>query len=107
MKCTSAIRQLTYGTVPDALDEYLQMGHATSRQSLEHFCKAPEVPFVTNDVTYPWGYYLCDRIYPEWVPFVKSVTNLSDDDHKRLRYKAMHEGARKDVERAFGALKKQ
>ncbi|GKB99564.1 ALP1-like protein [Tanacetum coccineum] len=26
MKCTSAIRQLAYGTSPDALDEYLQMG---------------------------------------------------------------------------------
>ncbi|GJY59863.1 ALP1-like protein [Tanacetum coccineum] len=174
MKCTSAIRQLAYGTVPDALDEYLQMGHATSRQSLEHFCrsiiqifgpeylrkptitdverlykfheekhrlpgmlgsldctdwawfgcpithkaqycrrdhgpdpfillevvapqdlwiwhaffgvsransdinvtqqspllndlklsKAPEVSFVANDVTYPWGYYLYDAIYP-------------------------------------------
>ncbi|GJS46502.1 hypothetical protein Tco_0596623 [Tanacetum coccineum] len=37
MKCTSAIRQLAYGTFPVALDEYLQMGHATSRLSLEHF----------------------------------------------------------------------
>nr|GEW02794.1 tetratricopeptide repeat protein 27 homolog [Tanacetum cinerariifolium] len=33
-----AIRQLAYGTVPDALDEYLQMGNATSRQCLEYFC---------------------------------------------------------------------
>ncbi|GKC30031.1 ALP1-like protein [Tanacetum coccineum] len=69
--------------------------------------KAPEVPFVANDVTYPWGYYLCDGIYPEWVPFVKSVTNLANDDHKRLRYKTMHEAARKDVERTFGVLKKR
>ncbi|GKA70939.1 ALP1-like protein, partial [Tanacetum coccineum] len=128
MKCTSAIRQLAYGTVLDALDEYLQMGHTTSRESLEHFYranndinvtqrspllndlklgKAPKVPFVANDVTYPWGYYLCDGIYPEWVPFVKSVTNLADDDHKRLRYKAMHKAARKDVERTFGVLKKK
>ncbi|GKC42633.1 ALP1-like protein [Tanacetum coccineum] len=38
IKCTSAIRQLAYGTVPDALDEYLQMGNATSRQCLENFC---------------------------------------------------------------------
>ncbi|GJT63166.1 ALP1-like protein [Tanacetum coccineum] len=102
IKCTSAIRQLAYGTVPDALDEYLQMGNATSRQ-----CKAPEVPFVANDVTYPWGYYLCDGIYQEWVPFVKSVTNLADDDYKRLQYKTMHGAARKDVERAFGVLKKK
>nr|GEW33393.1 hypothetical protein [Tanacetum cinerariifolium] len=40
MKCTSAIRQLAYNIVLDALDEYLQMGHATSRQSLEHFCRS-------------------------------------------------------------------
>ncbi|GJU41520.1 hypothetical protein Tco_1194477 [Tanacetum coccineum] len=38
IKCTSAIRQLAYGIVPDALDEYLQMGNATSRQCLENFC---------------------------------------------------------------------
>ncbi|GJV51115.1 ALP1-like protein [Tanacetum coccineum] len=69
--------------------------------------KAPEVPFVANGVTYPWGYYLCDGIYPEWVPFVKSVINLADDDHKRLRYKTMHEAARKDVKRTFGVLKKR
>ncbi|GJY81721.1 ALP1-like protein [Tanacetum coccineum] len=166
LKCTSAIHQLAYDTVPDTLDEYLQMGHATSRQYWAWFgCpithkaqyyrhdhgpdpfillevvaskdlwiwhsffgvaeankninvtqrfpllndlklgKALEVPFVANDLTYPWGYYLCDEIYPEWVPFVKSVTNLSNDDHKRLRYKAMHEVTRKDVERAFGVLK--
>nr|GEY33493.1 protein ALP1-like [Tanacetum cinerariifolium] len=47
------------------------------------------------------------KVYPEWVSFVKSVTRLSDDDYKRLRYNGMHEEARKDVERAFGALKKQ
>nr|GEW83472.1 protein ALP1-like isoform X1 [Tanacetum cinerariifolium] len=54
--------------------------------------KAPEIPFVANDVTYPWGYYLYYGIYPEWVPYVKLVTNLADDNHKRLRYKAMEEG---------------
>ncbi|GKG13917.1 ALP1-like protein isoform X1, partial [Tanacetum coccineum] len=27
--------------------------------------KAQEVPFVANDVTYKWGYYLTDGIYPE------------------------------------------
>nr|GEV26621.1 reverse transcriptase domain-containing protein [Tanacetum cinerariifolium] len=69
--------------------------------------KAPEVSFVANGVSYPWGYYLCDEIYQGWVPFVKSVTNLADDDYKRLQYKTMHEATRKDVERAFGVLKKK
>nr|GEY38538.1 hypothetical protein [Tanacetum cinerariifolium] len=27
--------------------------------------RAPEIPFVANDVTYPSGYYLIDGIYPE------------------------------------------
>ncbi|GJY54208.1 ALP1-like protein [Tanacetum coccineum] len=31
MKCTSAIRQMAYGGVPDALDEYLQMDATTAR----------------------------------------------------------------------------
>ncbi|GJT91135.1 hypothetical protein Tco_1079980 [Tanacetum coccineum] len=39
LKCTSAIRQLAYDTLPGALDEYLQMGQTTSRLSLEYFCR--------------------------------------------------------------------
>ncbi|GKD23237.1 ALP1-like protein [Tanacetum coccineum] len=31
MNCTSAIRQIAYGSVPDSVDEYLQMGVTTSR----------------------------------------------------------------------------
>ncbi|GJY18886.1 transcription elongation factor SPT6 [Tanacetum coccineum] len=38
MKCTSAIRQLAYGTTPDALDEYLQMGAHCARDCLDYFC---------------------------------------------------------------------
>ncbi|GKC57299.1 ALP1-like protein isoform X1 [Tanacetum coccineum] len=37
MKCTSAIRQLAYGTSPDALDEYLQMGEHCARDCLDCF----------------------------------------------------------------------
>ncbi|GJX91724.1 hypothetical protein Tco_0345050 [Tanacetum coccineum] len=39
MKFTSAIRQMTYGSVPDALAEYLQMGAATALTLLA-FCTA-------------------------------------------------------------------
>ncbi|GJT55947.1 ALP1-like protein [Tanacetum coccineum] len=38
VKCTSAVRQLAYGAVPDALDEYLQIGDKTSRDCLMAFC---------------------------------------------------------------------
>ncbi|GJT08353.1 putative nuclease HARBI1 [Tanacetum coccineum] len=39
MKCTAAIRQLAYGTTPDAFDEYLQMSERTARNCLFHFNK--------------------------------------------------------------------
>ncbi|GJX98893.1 hypothetical protein Tco_0355912, partial [Tanacetum coccineum] len=39
MKCTFAIRQMAYIAVPDSLDENLQMGATTSRNSLRNFCK--------------------------------------------------------------------
>ncbi|GJS10951.1 ALP1-like protein isoform X1 [Tanacetum coccineum] len=196
VKCTSAIRQLAYATVPDSLDEYLQIGEKTSRDCLMHFCngiielygeeylrrptqtdveklyafhenkhgfpgmirsihctkwswdqcpqayraqfsrgdsgsepfilleavasqdlwiwhaffgvacsnkdinvlrqspvlndlkvgKAPEVPFVANDVTYKWGYYLTDGIYPEWAVLMKSISQPGSNDVKRIRY---------------------
>ncbi|GJX06014.1 hypothetical protein Tco_0193946 [Tanacetum coccineum] len=38
VKCTSAIRQLAYGAVPDSLDEYIQICDKTSRDCLMAFC---------------------------------------------------------------------
>ncbi|GKF15293.1 ALP1-like protein, partial [Tanacetum coccineum] len=69
--------------------------------------RAPEIPFVANGVTYPSGYYLVDGIYPELTPLVKTVPEPSNDDHKRTLFKQKQESARKDVERAFGVLKKK
>ncbi|GJY80267.1 ALP1-like protein [Tanacetum coccineum] len=136
-ECTSSIRQLTYDIVPDALDEYLQMSAKNSHLSLDHFCTsvmknfgpeylrkptvtnvvkligitkkhmAPEIPFVANSVTYAWGYYFVDKIYPKLAALVKTISEPSDDDYKRIRYNQMHESARKDVERAFCILKKK
>ncbi|GKA48000.1 ALP1-like protein [Tanacetum coccineum] len=69
--------------------------------------RAPEIPFVPNGVTYPSGYYLVDGIYPELAPLVKTIPESADDDHKRILYKQKQESARKDVEQAFGVLKKK
>ncbi|GJV72112.1 serine/threonine-protein kinase STY17-like protein [Tanacetum coccineum] len=69
--------------------------------------RAPEIPFVANGVTYPWGYYLVDGIYPELATLVKTIPEPADDDNKRILYKIKQESARKDVERAFGVLKKK
>ncbi|GKD83022.1 ALP1-like protein [Tanacetum coccineum] len=38
VKCTFAIRQMAYRTIPDALDEYLQMGATIARDNLVYFC---------------------------------------------------------------------
>ncbi|GJS41339.1 ALP1-like protein [Tanacetum coccineum] len=69
--------------------------------------RAPEIPFEENSVTYRSGYYLVDGIYLELAPLVKTITEPADDDHKRILYKQKQESARKDVERAFGVLKKK
>ncbi|GKE50274.1 ALP1-like protein [Tanacetum coccineum] len=63
--------------------------------------------FVANDVHYKWGYYLTDGIYPEWSVLIHSISHPGAHDTKRIRYKQAHEAARKDVERAFGVLKKK
>ncbi|GJV03860.1 ALP1-like protein isoform X1 [Tanacetum coccineum] len=44
--------------------------------------KAPEVPFVANDVNYKWGYYLTDGIYPEWAILIKSISQPGSNDTK-------------------------
>ncbi|GJW88525.1 ALP1-like protein [Tanacetum coccineum] len=69
--------------------------------------RASEIPFVANGVTYPWGFYLVDGIYPELATLVKTILEPADDDYKRIRYKKMKESTRKYVKRAFGVLNKK
>nr|GEV71083.1 protein ALP1-like [Tanacetum cinerariifolium] len=161
--CTSAIRQMTYGVVPDSMDEYLQMEflrkptyndmeklyayhdekhgfpempfvlleaiasndlwiwHAffgvSGMNNDVNFLRqspifndlksgrAPDVPFVANNVLCKRGYYLTDGIYPQWSVLIKSIKNSGTHNHKRILYKTKHKAARKDVKRAFGVLK--
>ena len=64
--------------------------------------EAPQGQFSVNGKQYNTGYYLADGIYPEWAAFVKSINSPQLQKHKV--YAAEQEGARKDVERAFGIL---
>nr|GFA15209.1 hypothetical protein [Tanacetum cinerariifolium] len=160
IKCTSAIRQLTYSVNGNFLDEYMQISERSSCMAFDHFCEAvieiygPEflrkptkllrrkfygydmLSLVLLDRTttstfyinplyltiskpaehqrfllwltaYPSEYYLIDGIYPELAPLIKTIREPADDDHKRILYKQKQELARKDVERAFGVLKKK
>nr|GEV44097.1 hypothetical protein [Tanacetum cinerariifolium] len=69
--------------------------------------RAPEIPFVANDISYPSGYFLVDGIYLELTPLVKMISQSAHDDHKQILYKKKQESARKDVKRASGVLKKK
>ena len=64
---------------------------------------APDVPFTVNEHGYPWGYYLCDGIYPDFSTFVKAFKH--PPDLRRDVFRIKQESARKDIERAFGVLK--
>ncbi|XP_076917510.1 uncharacterized protein LOC143577610 [Bidens hawaiensis] len=66
---------------------------------------APGQVFYVNDQEYKYGYYLSDGIYPEWGTIVKAYSCPHDDKRKLLKKK--QESARKDIERAFGVLKKR
>ena len=66
---------------------------------------APGQQFICNDNTYKYGYYLADGIYPTFSTLVKSFT-MEQTDEKCKHFKARQESARKDIERAFGVLKK-
>ncbi|KAI3776597.1 hypothetical protein L1987_46383 [Smallanthus sonchifolius] len=66
---------------------------------------APGSSFIANDVEYEHVYYLADGIYPEYATFVKAYT--SPIGEKRELFKKTQESARKDIERAFGVLKKK
>nr|GEV38791.1 nucleotide-binding, alpha-beta plait [Tanacetum cinerariifolium] len=118
MKCIAAIRQLAYSTTPDVFDEYLQTSERTARANNDINVldnsplfddllddKAHIAPYAVNGVEFEKGYYLADGIYPQWATFVKSFTVANDAKH--AYFKKRQEGARKDVERAFGVLQRR
>ncbi|GKA01413.1 reverse transcriptase domain-containing protein [Tanacetum coccineum] len=53
LKCTSAIRQLAYGTSPDAFDEYLQVVERCSRECLWNFTKCIYILYVEEFLRKP------------------------------------------------------
>jgi hypothetical protein len=55
-----------------------------------------------NGRQYTKAYYLADGIYSEWAVFVKSIRAPQSAEHKL--FLEHQEGARKDVECAFGIL---
>ncbi|XP_023757543.1 uncharacterized protein LOC111906033 [Lactuca sativa] len=65
--------------------------------------EVPNAPFTVNGNEYKYEYYLTDGIYPQYSTFVKTFRHPVEERDKF--FKRRQEGARKDVERAFGVLK--
>ncbi|KAJ0485260.1 putative harbinger transposase-derived protein [Helianthus annuus] len=65
----------------------------------------PDTSFTVSGVEYRRGYYLADGIYPTYSTIVKTIPHPTDD--KRKKFAKFQEGARKDIERAFGVLQKK
>ena len=66
---------------------------------------APGGSFYANGNEYEYGYYLADGIYREWATFVKAFRQPIQA--KKKHFTKRQESARKDIERAFGSLKKK
>ena len=62
----------------------------------------PDTSFLCRGTQFQFGYYLVDGIYPDRSVFVKPLTVTTDP--MKERYKVAQSKARKDIERAFGAL---
>jgi hypothetical protein len=60
-----------------------------------------QIHFSVNGNEYNTGCYLADGIYTEWAAFMKTMS-LPQTEKQKLS--AKFQGARKDVERAFGVL---
>ncbi|XP_035831908.1 uncharacterized protein LOC118480981 [Helianthus annuus] len=63
-----------------------------------------DTSFTVSGVEHRRGYYLADGIYPTYSTIVKTIPHPIDD--KRKKFAKYQEGARKDIERAFGVLQK-
>ncbi|XP_071714163.1 uncharacterized protein [Rutidosis leptorrhynchoides] len=128
-KCTSAIRQMAYGTAPDirymrsptAIDvaRLCTRGDAwvqgmtgfnndinvLNQSPLFDALKmgtAPDAPFEVNGNQYTKRYYLADGIYPDWATLIKGMSCPTDEP--KIKFTRFHASARKDIERAFGVL---
>jgi hypothetical protein len=64
-----------------------------------------EVSFTINGRKHHMWYYLTDGIYPSWLVFVKGVPIPQQEKHRFFLMKQA--SVRKDVECAFGLLKKR
>lgn len=66
--------------------------------------KMPEAEYKLGDKTFTLPFILADGIYPDCAMFVKTISEPRNEAEKNFAKR--QEAARKDIERAFGVLKK-
>ncbi|XP_026396061.1 uncharacterized protein LOC113290694 [Papaver somniferum] len=117
-KVTSALRILGYGRPPDSNDEYLRIDvREISKQNQERGFPGMLgsldcmhwVNFSINGNHYTHGYYLADEIYPKWSTLVQCYHQPPAGEMGRSYsyFNSKQMNLRKDVERAFGILKRK
>uniref|UniRef100_A0A453NS48 DDE Tnp4 domain-containing protein n=1 Tax=Aegilops tauschii subsp. strangulata TaxID=200361 RepID=A0A453NS48_AEGTS len=113
-KMTATMRMLTYGIAADGADEYIWSAEATNLESCkkfvikvcevfgERYLRSPNEEDIARLLAIGEERGFPDGIYPRWATFVKSIP--APDTRKHKTFAKRQEGARKDVERAFGVL---
>nr|GEW23734.1 receptor-like kinase TMK4 [Tanacetum cinerariifolium] len=87
-----------YSRKPTVTDDVVKLYRHHEEKHGRPGIRAPKISFVADGVTYPWEYYLVDKIYPKLVTLVKTIQESADDDYKRIKYKQKQESTKKDVE---------
>ncbi|XP_026400595.1 uncharacterized protein LOC113296508 [Papaver somniferum] len=116
-KVTSALRILGCDRPPDSNDEYLRIGSQNDINVLHKsplfedlkYGISPRVNFSINGNQYTHGNYLADGVYPKWSTLVQCYRQSPSGEMGRSYsyFNSRQMDLRKDVERAFGILKRK
>lgn len=90
--------------LPGSMNDLNVLQQSTLLQNLVNG-KFPLYNFKVDNTEFSCPYWLADGIYPDWAVFVKTIAEPVGEANKF--YSKMQEGARKDIERAFGVLQKR
>ena len=87
--------------VPGANNDLVVLDRSPLMQAVEQG-RVPRMQYTINGCVRDLPYFLADGIYPAWSIFVNTIPDPTTEKDKH--FAVMQEGARKDVERAFGVL---
>ncbi|KAL5158501.1 hypothetical protein HKD37_15G042953 [Glycine soja] len=120
-KCTTVLHILAYGSLADDVDAYIRIVETTIVECLHRFyLRRPNnedierllqrgvtrgfprhvsaMQYIVNEIQYDMGYYLVDKIYPDFTTFVKTIS-MSQGEKGKL-FAQRQESTRNDVKHA-------